>query len=161
MKYESPDTAKSEITSDFSYSTPYRSSHISPVHGFVPKGLSKHTYNIIAKVSRWGSYDLKIGDMTKEELFKLSKEISDLNLGTINFPTTIADDTAGITVYPIEDAEDYMDEFILFKYSMQYQASELCEDILNMSKEGYNLTRFGYIPDSKCYVAKFSKYNTD
>jgi hypothetical protein len=64
-------------------------------------------------------------------------------------------------MYPIEDAEDYMDEFILFKYSMQYQASELCEDILNMSKEGYNLTRFGYIPDSKCYVAKFSKYNTD
>ena len=159
MKYESPDATKSEITSDYPYSTPYHSSHISPVHGFVPKGLSKHTYNIIAKISRWGSYDLKIGNMTKEELFKLSKEISDFSLGTIRFPTTIADDTAGITVYPIEDAEDYMDEFILFKYSIQYQASELCEDILNMSKEGYNLIRFGYIPDSKCYVAKFSKYN--
>ncbi|MBL6517377.1 hypothetical protein [Leyella stercorea] len=161
MKYESPDTAKSEITPDFSCSYSCQSSHISPRHGFVPKGLSKHTYNVIAKLSRWGSCDLKIGDMTKEELFKLSKEISDLNLGTINFPATMADDTAGITVYPIVDAEDYMYEFILFKYSIQYQASELCEDILNMSKEGYKLTRFGYIPDSKCYVARFSKYNTD
>lgn len=158
MKYEALDNDITTETSEtYSYSTPssYSTPRLNPY--LVPKGLSRLAYNIMTRATRHNGYDLIIKDMTEEEVFNISKEISDFNLGVIKFPTLSY--LGGITIYPIEDVEDYMREVRLLKYSVQYETSELCEDISNMSKDGYKLSHFLYIPDSDCYAAQFRKYN--
>lgn len=157
MKYESPNSdveAKVLATSSCSNNGLIASSG----PGFIPKGLSKYAYSIITKMTKYNGYNLIIKDMTKEEVFNLSREISDFNLGVISFPIT-NNKEHGITIYPIEDIEYYMIETRLLKYSAQYEVSELCTDICNMSEDGYKLSHFRYIPNSDCYAALFSKYN--
>lgn len=157
MKYEPPNSdveAKVLAISSCSNTGLNASSGL----GFIPKGLSKYAYSIVTKMTKYNGYNLIIKDMTKEEVFNLSKEISDFNLGVISFPIT-SNKKHGITIYPMEDIEDYMTEIRLFKYSAQYEVSELCTDICNMSKDGYKLSNFRYIPNSDCYAALFSKYN--
>ena len=39
-------------------------------------------------MTKYNGYNLIIKDMTKEEVFNLSREISDFNLGVISFPIT-------------------------------------------------------------------------
>lgn len=148
MKYNSP---KINNTTE-SYSCP--SPELEYVH--IPKGLSKEACKIMIGIRRNRYYELSIENMTKEELFNLSKEISDFNIGLVYFP---ASSNGSITIGPIEETDNYALDARLFKYTLNYQISELCDDICTMSKENYRLEKFSYIPEGMCYVACFTKYS--
>ena len=138
-----------------SYTEP--SSKLSTGYSIIPKGLSKKAYEIIRGIKMYGHYDLCIKNMTKEELYNLSKEVSDFNLGKIEFPELNL--KYGISIKPIQEIEDYVLETRWFKYPLEYKELELCEDISNMAKEGYKLTTFWGIYVDDCFVAVFTKGN--
>ena len=150
MKYTSP-KANSNIGS-----YPEPSPKLSTEYSIIPKGLSKKAYEIIREIKMYGYYKLRIEKMTKEELYNLSKEVSDFNLGKIEFPEI---NGYGIFIKPIREIEDYALETRWFKYPLKYKESELCEDISNMVKEGYKLTAFCGIYVDNCFVAAFTKGN--
>ena len=151
MKYTSP-KANSNIGS-----YPEPSPKLSTGYSIIPKGLSKKAYEIIREIKMYGYCDLCIKNMTKEELYNLSKEVSDFNLGKIEFPELNLQ--YGISIKPIQEIEDYALETRWLKYPLKYKESELCEDISNMAKEGYKLTAFWGIYVDNCFVAAFTKGN--
>lgn len=150
MKYTSPET-NSNIES-----YPEPSPKLSTGYSIIPKGLSKKAYEIIREIKMYGYYELRIKKMTREELYNLSKEVSDFNLGKIEFPEI---NEYGIFIKPIQEIEDYGLETRWLKYPLKYKESELCDDISNMAKEGYQLTAFWNIYVDDCFVAAFTKYN--
>ena len=150
MKYTSP-KANSNIES-----YPEPSPKLSTGYSIIPKGLSKKAYEIIREIKMYGYYELRIKKMTREELYNLSKEISDFNLGKIEFPEI---NGYSIFIKPIREIKDYALETRLLKYPLEYKESELCEDISNMAKEGYKLTAFWGIYVDNCFVAAFTKGN--
>ncbi len=151
MKYTSP-KANSNIGS-----YPEPSPRLSTGYSIIPKGLSKTAYEIIRELKTYGIYDLCVKNMTKEELYNLSKEVSDFNLGKIDFPELNLQ--YGISIRPMQRTEDYTLETRWLKYPLNYKASELCEDISTMAKEGYHLAAFWGIYVDDCYVADFVKDN--
>lgn len=129
---------------------------------FVPKGLSRVVYDCLEnfhKNRHWipCTYSLYIKDRTKEDLFNISKQLSDYNIGYIVFPSC----TDTLEVHPNETADAYATEFRLLKYSSEYEGTELNEDISRMTKEGWQMVKFGYIPEANAYVAKFHKNHTE
>ena len=150
MKYTSP-KANSNIES-----YPEPSPKLSTGYSIIPKGLSKKAYEIIREIKMYGCYELRIKKMTREELYNLSKEISDFNLGKIEFPEI---NGYSIFIKPIREIEDYALETRWLKYPLEYKESELCEDISNMAKEGYKLTTFWGIYVDDCFIAAFTKGN--
>ena len=150
MKYTSPKTNSNIV------SYPEPSPKLSTGYSIIPKGLSKKAYEIIREIKMYGYYELRIKKMTREELYNLSKEVSDFNLGKIEFPEI---NGYSIFIKPIREIEDYALETRWLKYPLEYKESELCEDISNMAKEGYKLTTFWGIYVDDCFVAAFTKGN--
>ena len=148
MKYTSP-KANSNIGS-----YPEPSPKLSTGYSIIPKGLSKKAYEIIREIKMYGYYDLCIKNMTREELYNLSKEVSDFNLGKIEFPELNLQ--YGISIKPIQEIEDYALETRWLKYPLKYKESELCEDISNMAKEGYNYKQILTYYYKNCVIKKIN-----
>lgn len=150
MKYESPKSNNGvEFSPESSSNSKFR---------FVPKGLSKRAYEVIETLNNQRncvcpSANIYIKDMTKEEVFAFSKELSDYNIGKVRFPYC----TDNLEVSLMKTADDYATVYRLLKYPLNYEAFELSEDISNMAKEGYKMVKYAYIPEGECYAAKFVK----
>lgn len=149
MKYESPQISRESCESVL---------HCQ-MQGFVPKGLNEKTYKIISALRKstsnsfYPSADFKINGLTKEEVFIISKELSDYNLGRIVFPYN----TNCLEVCPVEDPLDFATQYRILTYNIAKRDSELCKDIANMAEDGYQLVTFAYIPEANIYAGKFLK----
>lgn len=155
MKYESPQVPNEVHTSYEDQSTQ------NYVMGcYIPKKLMKQTYEIIEELNKNrhlipNTFTLSfVKDMSKEEVFNLSKELSDYNIGRISFPYS-SDDY--LEICPMKTAEDYSTDYRILIYPPNKQTVELPIDIANMAKDGFKLVRFAYIGGSDLYAAKFIK----
>lgn len=153
MKYESPKISNEVYASG-------KQSTQNPMMGcFIPKGLMKQTYEIIEKLNKNKDCYHKsaclnnIEGISKEEIFNLSKELSDYNIGYICLP----DSGEYLIVYPMETAEDYIIEHRILIYSSDKRTEELPIDIANMAKDGFKLVKFTYVKGLERYAAKFIK----
>lgn len=165
MKYESP--ANNSYGSTF-YSSSENSnsegsnSESSSYMPIIPKGLTPIIYDAIEYLSHTSYYPIYWGDnaLTRENIYKISKELSDNNIGRITFEK-------GNTMHPIciEKNKSSWDMKTQFRVIIYRNTEELTttfiKDIQEMAKEEYLLSQFqnSYNEDRSEYLysAKFTK----
>lgn len=147
MKYESQQS--NEV------STSTSATHPSPTIGFIPKGLMKLTYGVIENFNKKQQIIyLDVKNMSKKDVFNLSKELSDYNIGCIVIPNTTG---SYLSIRPMKCADDYSTDYRILIYSPKDIEVELPQDITSMAKEGFQLEKFAYVDENGVYAAKFIK----
>lgn len=128
----------------------------------IPKGLTPIIYDAVEWLSHTSYYPIYWGDnaLTRENIYEISKELSDNNIGRITFEK-------GDTMHPIciEKNKSSWDMKTQFRVIIYRNTEELTttfiEDIQEMVKEGYLLSQFqnSYNEDRSEYLysAKFTK----
>lgn len=160
MKYESP--VSSSYDSTFYSSGGSGNSESSSYMPIIPKGLTSIIYDAIEWLSHTSYYPIYWGDnaLTRENIYKISKELSDNNIGRITFER-------GNTMHPIcieknKSSWDMKTQFIVIIYrNTEELTTTFIEDIQEMAKKGYLLSQFqnSYNEDGSEYLysAKFTK----
>ena len=147
MKYESQQS--NEV------STSTSATHSSPTIGFIPKGLMKLTYEVIERFNeKQQEIYLEVKNMSKKDVFNLSKELSDYNIGCIVIPNTTG---SYLTIRPMKYADDYSTDYRILIYSPKDREVEFPQDIISMAEEGFQLVKFAYVDEGGVYAAKFVK----